>query len=857
MGISRCKTSLLFVSRSLSDRFCRRNSRRWLSALALASSFAFPSVGWANSPLPNVAPSNGTAVVKAGESTRGSLLLQGTEPGLMVEAPQLATSVEIDINGPIARTKVTQRFRNPTNGWVEGKYVFPLPEQAAVDSLKMQIGTRFIEGQIKPREEARQIYEEAKREGKKTALVEQQRPNLFTNAVANIGPGEIIVVQIEYQETVKQSDGQFSLRYPMVVAPRYNPKPRLVETVSFNNDPNNGDKSQWGSVETADEAANDQNSTTGKDPVPDRDTITAPVLDPRVSAPSNPVYLSVHLAAGFPLGEIRSPFHAVTIDHDSPDDTRIKLSEDVVPADRDFELTWQADKGASPRAALFSQNTDKGDFLLAFITPPKLVDLQAKDFANPAREIIFVIDNSGSMAGPSMVQAKDSLLFALDRLAPQDRFNVVRFDDTYDVLFNGAVDASATNLDQARRFVSGLEANGGTEMLPALKAALQDGDVSNSDILRQVVFLTDGAIGNEQEMFDTIVKQRGRSRIFTVGIGSAPNSHFMARASEMGKGSFTHIGSEQQVRERMAALFTKLENPVMTDLALTWEGKKASSATYELSPATLPDLYSGEPLVIAARRKVPPSDEISGNNSPADTPSGQPDVGQPEDFMVLSGRFNDQPWSVRLPLAQATVSSGIDKLWARKKIADYEGQMFLGNNPAELDQLITTTAMDFHLISRLTSLVAVDVTPSRPQDAELGSTEVPLNLPAGWDFDKVFGPLEKGTPDQGTRPLPQQPGQAEQRGFENDQAALSLIATSPTRVTSQSSGKKSIPLPATATDAETRMLIGLLLLMFSLLFWLIRQRLDHAPISHVVNGHRLNVRDQNNRARDNREGESS
>ncbi|WP_419901651.1 marine proteobacterial sortase target protein [Kiloniella sp.] len=706
------------------------------------------------------------SLVTPNDIKRGSLLLKSTEVGKMVEALQLATNVEIDVSGPIARTKVTQRFRNPSDGWVEGTYVFPLPENSAVDTLKMQIGDRFIEGIIKPKDEAKKIYEKAKREGKKASLVEQLRPNMFTNSVANIGPGEIIVVQIEYQESVKQSNGLFSLRYPMVVAPRYSPKPRVIETVTF--DDNEASESNgWGIV---------------NDPVPDRDKITPPVLDPAKSAKTNPVSLTMKLSAGFPIGKIKSPNHNVTVDYDSKNQVTVSLADEIVPADRDFEITWNAKKNLEPRVALFKEKTSKGEFVLVFVTPPNLENLQENNFQASPREVIFVIDNSGSMSGPSMRQAKDSLLFALDKLTNKDRFNIVRFDDTHEILFLSAVAANQENISTAEKFVSSLEADGGTEMLPALKAALNDNTPNDTQFLRQIIFLTDGAIGNEQEMFDTIVKQRGRSRIFTVGIGSAPNSHFMNRASEFGQGTFTHIGSEQQVKERMNELFHKLENPVMKNLITKW----TDTRHVETSPSSLPDLYSGEPIVLTAR-----SDHFSGS-------------------LEISGRFNNQPWTIKLPLDKAAEGSGIDKLWARRRIAEYEGQYFLNDDWSSLDKSITKTALDFHLISRLTSLVAVDVTPSRPQGKKLGSQELPLNLPHGWDFNKVFG---EGYSE---------PTKSHQDASLNQ--ANSLISVKPTQVATNVTSTKSVPLPSTATTADLKIFAGMILLLLSILLLFIARK---------------------------------
>ncbi len=365
----------------------------------------------------------------------------------LVEAPRLGADYDLTVSGPTIRGRVTQIFHNHTENWVEAVYVYPMPEDGAVDTLKMVIGERIVVGEIKERKTARAIYEQAKAAGYKTTLIEQERPNIFTNSVANIGPGETVLVQIEYQAPVKQSAGMFSLRIPLVVGPRYNPKP-IVQTVDF------GSGGQgWG--QTA-------------DPVPDRDRIEPPVLDPRDQAPVNPVQITVRLQAGFPLAEVKSHHHQVATEAVTADTQVIKLVEGPVPADRDFELTWKAAANTAPSVGLFRERVGNDDYLLAFVTPPSAEPAQEQR----AREAIFVIDNSGSMGGTSIVQAKASLLYALGRLKPSDRFNVIRFDNTHDALFGDSVPASAENIARAKDFVSALQARGGTEMVPAMRTAL-------------------------------------------------------------------------------------------------------------------------------------------------------------------------------------------------------------------------------------------------------------------------------------------------------------------------------------------------------------------------------------------------
>ena len=698
-----------------------------------------------------------TDLARPSDAQSGTLLLK-TENGY-ADATRLGIDVDITVSGPTARARVTQMFRNPTQEWVEATYVYPLPAGGAVDTLKMVVGDRVVIGEIKERQQARIIYEKARASGQKAALTEQQRPNIFTNSVANIGPGETVLVQIEYQEPVQQSGKEFSLRVPMVVGPRYNPAP-LVQSVDLK-----ADGGGWGTATT--------------DPVPDRNSISPEVLNPAENAPVNPTAITVRLQAGFPLGEVKSHHHQVRIE--SPDSaTRIiKLADGPVPADRDFELTWQPAAEKAPSVGLFREHVGDADYLLAFVTPPSV---EATEQKRLPREVIFVIDNSGSMGGTSIVQAKASLIYALGRLQPGDRFNVIRFDHTMDVLFPNPVPADREHIGTATSFVGGLHAAGGTEMLPAMRAALTDSATDGADYVRQVVFLTDGAIGNEQQLFETIAALRGRSRVFMVGIGSAPNTFLMTRAAELGRGAFTHIGSVEQVEERMRSLFAKLENPAVTGLTA-----KFSEAAADMTPAAIPDLYRGEPLVLAARL-----DRLAGS-------------------VEIKGRIGDRPWVVTLPLANAAEGKGLSKLWARRKIADAEiARTTRQQTPDEADRTILTLALEHQLVTRLTSLVAVDRTPGRPEGEPLKLTELPINLPAGWDFAKLFGERPR---------LPAPPVERRAEG----EARIQLVAAKrPGPVVMQA--PNTITLPKTATDAELRMIAGSILLALSLILLVFNRR---------------------------------
>jgi Ca-activated chloride channel family protein len=730
-------------------------------AAALLSTAAFAPLAWADNDSPppkNLnGPNRNDGLVTRGEVSAGSLLISSTEPGRYVEAQIVAGEVKMDIAGPVIRTRVTQRFTNPTDKWVEGVYAFPLPEDAAVDTLKVVIGDRFIEGQIHERKEARQIYETAAANGQKAGLIEEERPNLFTTSLANIGPGETVAIQIEYQDKARLDNGVWSTRFPLVIAPRYIPgptEPALVADAS-------------GRIGV------------GNPRVPDAARISPPVLHPD-QEPSGreglrlPVSFDINLNAGVQLADVSSRTHALTIEKAAAGATHITLKEGEVPADRDFVLSWKPEPAAKPMASLFRETRDGENYLLAVINPPTI----ATKSLRRDRETVFVIDNSGSMSGTSMDQAKAGLLLALDHLTPTDEFNIIRFDDTMDQLFQVAAPANEQNLARARRFVKSIEANGGTEMLPALKAALIDNDRKNESQVRQVVFITDGAIGNEKELFAAIHDQLGRSRLFTVGIGSAPNAYFMTRAARLGRGTFTFMDDASKIAEQSKKLFSALENPVMTDIDF-----KLPGSAVDAYPSPLPDLYSGEPVTMVIR-----ADKLQG-------------------ALTLTGKLNGQAWSTSLNLADAQPTAGLSQLWARARISSIEESQFAGVDQGAVDAGVLKTALDFHLVSRLTSLVAVDVTPARPAGERLDTRQIATMLPAGWNFAAVFGQ------------------RAEARALRLDRLPDNVMTAINARATQDKPGDKAeeLALPQTAADWKLVLAFGLSLIAFGAA-WLVYGR---------------------------------
>ncbi len=644
-----------------------------------------------------------------GAVRHGGLLLNTAVQGVYLPAPTLETDVSLTVRGMVAEADVRQRFTNPTDQWVEGIYVFPLPENAAVDRLRMVIGDRVIEGEIHERQEARRVYEQAREQGQRAALVEQQRPNLFTTDVANLGPHETIEIRIGFRQEVRYTDGTFGLRMPLAVTPRFQPGGTPRSPVELAGGP---------TTQLPPQATGSTNATGGAPPA--SAALTAPRA-PSVRPPS--VQLRLSLEPGLPLARLGSVSHAVHTTRRG-DHYEVTLEDGAVPADRDFVFEWQPEAQAEPQIALLTEAGDHDTFGLLMLVPP---ETQQASGPRPPRETIFVIDVSGSMSGPSIAQAKAALDDALSRLRPIDHVNVISFAQDMQKLFAESLPATQDRVAQARRWVANLGIRGGTYMLPALEAALETDGVDRG--LRQVIFMTDGAVGNEDQLFSVIDHMLGDTRLFPVGIGSAPNSHFMRTAARLGRGTFTHIGSVQAVAQRMGALYRKLEQPVLTDLEIIWDDPNVESW-----PARVGDLYAGEPLTIAARM-----------------PSGQSGLtlrgrraGVP-----IERRFDATGRAPAIDASRPETPQAVARLWARRKVASLRDDLVRGGDRTSLRQSIIDVALAHHLVTDFTSLVAVDRTPVAPAGTEPVPQAVPLPLPAGWQEHPGFTHLPRtATPFQ-------------------------------------------------------------------------------------------------------------
>ena len=569
-----------------------------------------------------------------------------------IPAPVLGSTVELKITGIIARAKVTQIFKNVSDQWVEGIYIFPLPGDAAVDSLRMKVGNRTILGVVREKKEARQIYEAAKQNGVKASLVEQQLPDVFSTAVANVGPGETVEVTIELQQVVKWEGGHFSLRFPMVVAQH-----------------------------------------------PNATKESGPLVLPRQLAPGappiNPFAFHADLNPGLPLAKLESPTHAIAVAQGKGFHYAVDLAKGVEPADSDLVLEWTPAVGREPRAVYYSEEVGGERYSLLMVMPPDSSDAVASRLP---RETIFIIDNSGSMSGSKLEQAREALLLGLSRLQPMDWFNVIRFSSTADSVFPRSVPASSGAVEQARRWVADLKIEGGTNMLPAMEIAFRNPPPAG--LVPQVIFATDGELQDEPQVVKFLGANLGERRLFPVAIGPDPNAHLLGQLATMGRGSFTAITDTGKVAAAMGTLFAKLESPMLQGIDVRWSDPAAESW-----PARVPDLYLGEPLIVTARSAM--------------------DAGP----VTVSGQHGDNVWEDSFPAAADVKGAGIDKLWARRKIAALTDSLREGADVAEVRHAVAELGLRHHLVTDYTSLVAVDETATAPAGIELVSKVLPVNPP--------------------------------------------------------------------------------------------------------------------------------
>ncbi|MDE0682806.1 MAG: VIT domain-containing protein, partial [Candidatus Poribacteria bacterium] len=642
--------------------------------------------------------------------TQGALRVEVDEQ--IVECPLKHTDVKANIAGFIARVTVTQTFHNPYNEKIEAVYVFPLPHTAAIDDMTMSVGDRRIVGLIKRRAEAQALYQEAIRQGKTASLLEQERPNIFTQSVGNIQPNDEVRIEISYVDVLDYDMGTYEFHFPMVVGPRYIPGTPISKM------PDLPDELQGkvGETETPLDAPPDGADPSGTgvapdtDRVPDASRITPPVLKPGYRT-AHDISLAVALDAGVPIQDIQIVNHTADVDRvDASGATAVLSPADSIP-NKDFVMKY-AVVGEKPEMAVLahSDEPEQGYFML--MIQPKL---DAELAEAPPREIVFLVDVSGSMRGEPTQKVKETMHHFLRRTKPNDTLQVITFSSHADKLFEKSVPATQANIEDALNFTQQIRGGGGTEMLNAIKLVLNE--PVDPERVRIVVMLTDGYIGNEAEIIAEIDRRAGdQIRFSAIGIGSSPNRYLIDGVAKHGGGVADVIELNTDPGALVAQIAERIHRAQLAKIQIDWNGL----SVYETYPRRIPELWAGRPVIMFGRYRAGGSKKIE-----------------------LSGSAEGKPLKyklhVTLPDAQPA-HDVLSKVWARKKIEDISAQLY-SDDASEIIEEITNIALAHRLMTQYTSFVAVDENDMQPIDQEVKAPRqvvVPVPLPEGTDYQGFY-----------------------------------------------------------------------------------------------------------------------
>ena len=498
----------------------------------------------------------------ATKASSGALDVVDASGNVVGQCPLKHTAVKAEISGFLSRVVVTQEFENPFKDKIEAVYTFPLPQAAAVDDMTMRVGERVVRGRILRKEEAQAVYDAARNSGQVASLLDQERPNIFTQSVANIMPGEKVTIEISYVETLKYEAGTYEFVFPMVVGPRYNPgTPTGKQGGGFSPD------------------------TTQ---VPDASRIT-PQVAPAGTRAGHDISIEVALDAGVPVDEIKTTSHEVEIEKVSDRRARVTLRKQSEIPNKDFVLKYEV-AGRKVEDALLTHRSAKGGFFTFILQPPERVT--AEDVT--PKEIVFVLDTSGSMSGFPIEKAKESMKLAMDNLYPQDTFNLITFAGDTSILFPQPVPATKENLEKAEKFLETREGGGGTEMMKAIKAALDPSDAA--DHIRIVCFMTDGYVGNDMEIIGEIQKHQN-ARVFSFGIGSSVNRFLLDKMAEEGRGEVEYVSLSDDGSAAARRFHERVRSPLLTDISIDWSGLTVA----DVYPKRIPDLFSAKPVILTGR----------------------------------------------------------------------------------------------------------------------------------------------------------------------------------------------------------------------------------------------------------------
>ncbi len=605
------------------------------------------------------------------------------------KCPLKHTSVSAQVSGYVTRVTVKQLFENPFKEKIEAVYTFPLSETGAVDDMLMKVGSRTIHGTIKRREEARKIYEAAKTRGQVASLLDQERPNIFTQSVANIKPGERVEITLQYVDLLPYEDGSFTFAFPTVVGPRFNP-----------GTPTGKAGTGW--------------SADG-DAVPDGSKITPPVT-PKGTRSGHDISIEVSIDAGVPIRTISSKLHDVTTNRAAGDRAVIALKDKETIPNKDFVLSWDV-AGDQLQSGYLAHRNEQSGYFTIMLLPPKRV---TPDTVAP-KEMVFLIDCSGSQSGAPLQKAKETMNYILDHMNPNDTFQVISFSNDLKVLFDSPEPANSSMREKARHFIESLSANGGTWMAPAVERACSI--LADAHRLRIVTFMTDGYVGNDFEIIGMVRKLRGNSRWFPFGTGNSVNRMLVDGMAREGGGEAEYVLLNSPGNEVGKKFYERISSPVLTDVKVDFQGVEVK----EVFPHQVSDVWAQRPLYIKGRYNKPGKGTVT-----------------------LSGFAGGRPYTQKLPIVlpdKETANQAISSIWARAKVdrlisEDYFGAQ-RGAVNKELKEEIIATALDHHIMTQYTSFVAVEekviTDGGKPK-----TVAVPVEMPDGVSYEGVFGDEESG-----------------------------------------------------------------------------------------------------------------
>lgn len=611
------------------------------------------------------------------------LNIDGQPPAKTLQLPLQHTDVKITVAGFVARATVTQQYSNPFDKPIEAVYTFPLPHKAAVDGMTMHVGNRTIRGIIKKREEARQIYQQAKTAGRRTALLEQERPNIFTQSVGNIMPGDKILIEISYVDLLAyQDEGAFELVFPMVVGPRYIP----------------------GIPQGSTGGGFAQNT----DQVPDASHITPPVLKPGERS-GHDIALTVDIDAHVKIRGVHSTSHKIDINTVSENVSTVALRpSDTIP-NKDFILRYEV-AGRAPEVAVIAHHTpETGGYFTFIALPQKHID----DSATVPRDLIFILDTSGSMSGQPLEQSKQAMSRLLTGMRAEDRFNIIRFAGDTGTLWPEPRQNTQANLAQANSFVASLRGMGGTEMRKGIIEALSQ--PAEAGRMRIAFLLTDGYVGNESGILASIEKERRGARIFTLGVGSSVNRYLLDQAATVGLGEAFYIRQDEDATGVIDKFFKRVDRPNLAHLQIDWKGLDV----FDLTPARIPDLWEGQPVLVHGRYKL----------------GGHTNVGLKG---VLGAEELSWSLDVNLP-TNAPENEIMATVWARAKVRELMlARARNGGRGDEKIAEITNLGLQYRIMTQWTSFVAVEESIVN-EGGKQRKVLQPVELPEGLNYDGIFG----------------------------------------------------------------------------------------------------------------------